>query len=51
MGQMLMDFCEEKNNNIHIPMVHETIHIDLTNDMDPSKRLGNPILWIINDKN
>ena len=26
-------------------MVHENIRIDLTNDMDPSKKLGNLILW------
>ena len=47
-----MDICEEeKNHNIPIPMVHENICIDLTNDMDPSQKLGNPILWVKNDKN
>ena len=34
-----------------IPMVHENVCIDLTNDMDPSKKLGNPILWVKNNKN
>ena len=48
---MSMDICEQKNHNIPIPMVHENICIDLTNDMDPSKKLGNPILWVKNDKN
>ena len=47
---MSMDICEEKNHNIPIPMVHENIHIDLTNYMDPSKKLGNPILWVKNAK-
>ena len=34
-----------------IPMVHENVCMDLTNDMDPSKKLGNPILWVKNYKN
>ena len=33
-----------------IPMVHENFRIVLTNDMDPSKKLGNPILWVKNYK-
>ena len=41
MGKMSTDFCEEKNHSIPIPMVHENICIDLMNDMDPSKKLGN----------
>ena len=31
-----------------IPMVHENVCIALTNDMDPSKKLGNPILLVKN---
>ena len=34
-----------------IPMVHENVRIYLMNDMDPSKKLGNPILWVKNYKN
>ena len=36
----------EQNQNMPITMVHENVCIDLTKDMDPSKKLGNPILWV-----